>query len=1068
MVKKNFLKSSLIVALVVVMLVTALAVISTKTLATNDNGWTARAHAQTFGWLDEVTNIPVVAELPKVVNATDALTNAVIGTTGKSKRLEALDINTPEGVTLEYRAHIQSFGWQEWKTADSNLIAKDAKNLDNSAVGTMGLQKRLEALQIAVSGLTNYDLYYRTQSQTFGWGDWVKALDAKAETNPTKETANKDYAGTMDQSKRLEAVEMVLVLNEQGKAALAAKKADLKAELDALYNDGNGSKEGYLPEEAYNTAVSAMDNALTETELQDALDGAKEALMANVHTVNFIDTKFANNKSFKTDAEGKFSAENAPKLKDSEGKYRLLGWTKDQKTNKLVNFEEEVLEDNINLYSVWVLNAKATVNLHYDGEKNQDGTEKVVKIDKYLAGDILDLTSGDFALNATGPVNVPGTTYTQTGWYTVEGEVSTGKLTTYQIPEATEVTDSEDTETTEPETVVVDLHPTWDIKVSSVTAMNNNSIKQVMDSLKTLQQDQKQECAEIKINSEVNLSTELTIPEGVKVTFENKVTVGDGASLSGAEESIIIGENATVVKTLSNKTNAAKTTTGLNDSLNNELYDEVQLTGNISDLNADIKIAEDTVAKLDLNGKTLSLTSGKTFKNEGELTIVSTDTSSSGALTNATNSTDAVITNGEGATLTIVSGKIENKSTSDTTAKGAVVKNEKGGTLNINGGTIEASGQNGRMPTVLNEGTANITDGTFTRSANSDTHGQGYYVIVNHATMTITGGTFKAEKSSTANATSALIENGYTSATAAIDNADATLTITGGTFNGGRYLVASDYAGVTTVKGGKYKAKEISTDYTANNTTNGTRAIFKVVGEMKLDFSEATIGEDGNSSIDLGTKNSSKTKLVLVGDQYLTPAASKTTVGAKGKLEVLPFKNGLVKYGDSELTETDVKNLIVVEKGSTGTKEKVQSDITIHVGGKGIDPKNAGKELLTLLKNCIAPKETVSDLSKDKNKVTIILDGNVEIESVDPEQIKNNYKLTTEDSTLDLNGHNLTINALADFKKDIKVVDETKKGKITLNSAKTGNIALDIFAEGNWKVSDEKLAEIANAELGGE
>jgi uncharacterized protein YjdB len=47
----------------------------------------------------------------------------------------------------------------------------------NGAVsGTTGKAKRLEAIEIKLSGdaATRYDIYYRVHSQTYGWMGWAK------------------------------------------------------------------------------------------------------------------------------------------------------------------------------------------------------------------------------------------------------------------------------------------------------------------------------------------------------------------------------------------------------------------------------------------------------------------------------------------------------------------------------------------------------------------------------------------------------------------------------------------------------------------------------------------------------------------------------------------------------------------------------------------------------------------------------------------------------------------------------------------------------------------------------
>ncbi len=186
MVKKNFLKSSLIIAIAVAMM---LPVIPTMSFAASKPIITYSAHMQTYGW--DSTNKAPNSEL----TAKDAAKNYA-GKIGESKRMEALEVNlsTLPGVTLKYRAHVQTYGWQDWVTADTTAG-------HTAIAGTTGESKRVEALQISVEGLKEqgYKLLYRAHVQTYGWLDWVDADDPNA------------FAGTSGESKRMEAFEIVVV-----------------------------------------------------------------------------------------------------------------------------------------------------------------------------------------------------------------------------------------------------------------------------------------------------------------------------------------------------------------------------------------------------------------------------------------------------------------------------------------------------------------------------------------------------------------------------------------------------------------------------------------------------------------------------------------------------------------------------------------------------------------------------------------------------------------------------------------------------------------------------------------
>ena len=112
------------------------------------------------------------------------------GTVGLSKRLEAIQIKLqdgtyPAGAGISYSVHVQTTGWQ---TAVK----------DGATAGTVGLSKRLEAIKINLVNMPGYSVEYKVQVQTSGWTDWLK---------------DGQEAGTTGLSKRLEAIEIRVVKN---------------------------------------------------------------------------------------------------------------------------------------------------------------------------------------------------------------------------------------------------------------------------------------------------------------------------------------------------------------------------------------------------------------------------------------------------------------------------------------------------------------------------------------------------------------------------------------------------------------------------------------------------------------------------------------------------------------------------------------------------------------------------------------------------------------------------------------------------------------------------------------
>ena len=130
-----------------------------------------RVHRQTYGWETQW-----------------AKNGSVSGTTGQAKRLEGITIavsNSPYNGSIEYRTHVQSYGWMPW-VANGEMS------------GTQGEYKRLEAIQIRLTGemAEHYDVYYRVHAQSYGWLGWAK---------------NGAEAGTSGYAKRLEAIQVILV-----------------------------------------------------------------------------------------------------------------------------------------------------------------------------------------------------------------------------------------------------------------------------------------------------------------------------------------------------------------------------------------------------------------------------------------------------------------------------------------------------------------------------------------------------------------------------------------------------------------------------------------------------------------------------------------------------------------------------------------------------------------------------------------------------------------------------------------------------------------------------------------
>lgn len=140
-----------------------------------------QAHVQDKGWQEEVS--------------TDTTQNgaATAGTTGESKRIEAVRVSIVDGDgskldnAVEYKAHVANQGWDK------------AWTRDGEAAGTTGKSRAIEALKIRLIDqyAQLYDIFYRVHIQDRGWLDWA---------------SNGDAAGSVGLGKRIEALQILLRL----------------------------------------------------------------------------------------------------------------------------------------------------------------------------------------------------------------------------------------------------------------------------------------------------------------------------------------------------------------------------------------------------------------------------------------------------------------------------------------------------------------------------------------------------------------------------------------------------------------------------------------------------------------------------------------------------------------------------------------------------------------------------------------------------------------------------------------------------------------------------------------
>ena len=130
--------------------------------ATNDLGLHYRAHVETIGWCAAVHD------------------GQTAGTTGYGKRLEAIKITPPTGVELEVLLHIQGIGDKVYRGVRKGESSGTGSSPTDPIMGTVGKSKRIEGLSIEVTRCSNAKLNgkhleYRAHVQGTGWTKWCKA-----------------------------------------------------------------------------------------------------------------------------------------------------------------------------------------------------------------------------------------------------------------------------------------------------------------------------------------------------------------------------------------------------------------------------------------------------------------------------------------------------------------------------------------------------------------------------------------------------------------------------------------------------------------------------------------------------------------------------------------------------------------------------------------------------------------------------------------------------------------------------------------------------------------------------
>ena len=228
--------------------------------------------------------------------------------------------------------------------------------------------------------------------------------------------------------------------------------------------------------------------------------------------------------------------------------------------------------------------------------------------------------------------------------------------------------------------------------------------------------------------------------------------------------------------------------------------DTVTLLDNVA-LTAYVELAANKALTVDLNGKTISSTSGG-FDVYGTLTITDTSANADGKISVAR---QGVYVN-DGGSLIMNAGTIDNAATF------YGIRSEANTSVTISGGKIEGSG-NG----IFNEGTLTFSSGSITVAGDG---------IVNAGTVTMSGGTIDATRFG-------------------VDN-KGTFTLNSGAVAGDNGGIFAHGSSTTTINGGTVSSEDgfaISTNGTGDSTNPNYsfNAVINIVGGSVTSTSEVAV-----------------------------------------------------------------------------------------------------------------------------------------------------------------------------------------------------------------------------------
>lgn len=241
------------------------------------------AHVQDHGWMAQVNE------------------GELAGTTGESRRVEAFKfelVNCPN-VTLNIKAHVQDHG-------DMNFTVTAADT--DKLVGTQWEQRRIEAMTITTTGLKElgYKLQYRVHVQDYGWQDWKDEGTMAGTMYEAKRLEAVEFRMVEDvNATKLEYINTLLDYKAVLKAGKVADYENIAKSIEIAISGIRGASTNASAKEIFDDMVAEIKLADSKvaTKVEAVVAAREEAKEAALKTVKFYEEALADVRSDLTSAD---------------------------------------------------------------------------------------------------------------------------------------------------------------------------------------------------------------------------------------------------------------------------------------------------------------------------------------------------------------------------------------------------------------------------------------------------------------------------------------------------------------------------------------------------------------------------------------------------------------------------------------------------------------------------------------------------------------------------------------------------------------------------------------------